>query len=148
MSSCSTPARSMSRHQSSCFCLRHRCECLHTCGNFYARTYTRSEKPQQLGRARSVLLTSHAQRAGPNLSGQHCCKLRLELARRKLFVEFVTATTLVCKNCHSLVEPPFRLFYTVSVSACLFVDERSAFLRAPVRIALTTDIFVGRCLHC
>ena len=32
---------------------------------------------------------------------------------------------LVCKNGHSLVEPPSRrVFYTVSVSACLFVGER------------------------
>ena len=31
---------------------------------------------------------------------------------------------LVCKNGHSLVEPPSRDFYTVSVSACLFVGER------------------------
>ena len=43
---------------------------------------------------------------------------------RKLFVKFVTAKRLVCKNGHSLVEPPSRVFYTVSVPACLFVSER------------------------
>ena len=39
-------------------------------------------------------------------------------------MEFVTTERLVCKNGHSLVEPPSRVFYTVSVSACLFVGER------------------------
>ena len=37
---------------------------------------------------------------------------------------FVTVKRLVCKNGHSLVEPPSRVFYTVSVSACLFAGER------------------------
>ena len=77
-----------------------------------------------------MLVTLRAQRAGPNLhdiSGQCCCKLQLKLLawqRRKLFIEFVTAKRLVCKNGHSLVEPPSRVFYTVSVSAYLFVGER------------------------
>ena len=49
-----------------------------------------------------------------------------QLAKKtwKLIVEFVTAKRLVCKNGHSLVEPPSRVFYTVSVSACLFVGEQ------------------------
>ena len=49
-----------------------------------------------------------------------------QLAKKtwKLIVEFVTTKRLVCKNGHSLVEPPSRVFYTVSVSACLFVGER------------------------
>ena len=49
-----------------------------------------------------------------------------QLAKKtwKLIVEVVTTKRLVCKNGHSLVEPPSRVFYTVSVSACLFVGER------------------------
>ena len=84
----------------------------------------------------SVLVDLHV-RSEPRpdltvLSSQRCCKLRLklllvdQLAKKtwKLLVEFVTKKRLVCKNGHSLVEPPSRVFYTVSVSPCLFVGER------------------------
>ena len=76
--------------------------------------------------------SSRAQRAEPDLSASAVCKLRLKLLlvdqlakkTRKLIVEFVTTKRLVCKNGHLLVEPPSRVFYTASVSACLFVGER------------------------
>ena len=104
-------------------------------GNFHACAITRFQKPQHLGRvriARSSIATSRAQRAEPDLSDQRCCKLRLklllvdQLAKKtwKLIIEFVTTKWLVCKYGHSLLEPPSRVFYTVSVSACLFVGER------------------------
>ena len=104
-------------------------------GNFHACAITIFQKPQQLGRARiacSSIATSRAQRVEPDLSSQRCCKLRLklllvdQLAKKtwKLIVEFVTTKRLVCKNGHSLVEPASRVFYTVSVSACLFVGEQ------------------------
>ena len=102
----------------------------YACGNFHACVFTRFQKPQQLGRVRiacSSIVTPRAQRARPNLSDQRCCKLRLKLLARKtrkLFIEFVTAKRLVCKNGHSLVEPPSRVFFTVAVSVCLFVGER------------------------
>ena len=73
----------------------------------------------------------------PDLSSQRCCKLRLKLLLHaggstgkedlkadRAIVELVTTKRLVCKKGHSLVEPPSRVFYTVSVSACLFVGER------------------------
>ena len=87
----------------------------------------------ELGRARLAcsLINTCAVGPGPDLSSQRCCKLRLtllvdQLAKKtsKLIVEFVTTKRLVSKNGHSLVEPPSRVFYTVSVSACLFVGER------------------------
>ena len=101
-------------------------------GNSHACAFTSFQKPQQLGRvwiACSSIVTSRAQWAEPDLNGQRCCKLRLKLllvAKKtwKLIVEFVTTKRLVCKNGHSLVEPPSRVFYTVSVSACLFVGNR------------------------
>ena len=112
-------------------------------GNFHTCAITKFQKPQHLGRvsgrvrvACSSIATSRALRAESDLSHQRCCKLRLklllvpvvvdQLAKKtwKLIVEFVTTKRLVCKNGHSLVEPPFRMFYTVSVSACLFVGER------------------------
>ena len=60
-----------------------------------------------------------------NCGRNYCCMLVDQLAKKtwKLIVEFVTTKRLVCKNGHSLVEPPSRV-YTVSVSACLFVGER------------------------
>ena len=105
----------------------------YACENFHACALTRFQKPQQVSRAwiaERARQSSRAQQAGPNLSGQRCCKLRLKLllalAKKtwKLFVEFVTAKRLVCKNGHPLVEPPSRVFYTVSVSACLFVGKQ------------------------
>ena len=54
----------------------------YACGNFHACAFTRFQKPQQLGRARiaeRARRSSRAQRGGPNLSGQLCCKLRLKL---------------------------------------------------------------------
>ena len=83
--------------------------------------------------AARVLVDQHVRsKPRPDLSSQRCCKLRLklllvdQLAKKtwKLIVEFVTTKRLVCKNGHSLVEPPSHVFYTVSVSACLFVGER------------------------
>ena len=79
----------------------------------------------------SINTCAVAQRAETR-SQQPALKLRLKLLlvdqlakkTRKLIVEFVTTKRLVCKNGHSLVEPPSRVFYTVSVSACLFVGER------------------------
>ena len=121
---------------------RHQ-ECPYACGNFHACAFTRFQKPQQLGRARiaeRARRLSSAQRAGPDLSGQRCCKLRLKLLlifvvlvlgkedlhlkAVKRSVELITTKRLVCKYGHLLVEPPSRVFYTVSVSACLFVSER------------------------
>ena len=88
----------------------------------------------ELGWARpacSSITTCAASEPRLDLSSQRCCLLRLKLllhaggstGKRKLVVEFVTTKRLVCKNGHSLVEPPSRVFYTVSVSACLFVGE-------------------------
>ena len=105
-------------------------------GNFHACVITRFQKPQQLswaGRARLACSWINTCAAGPrpDLSSQRCCKLRLkllvdQLAKKiwKLIFEFVTTKRLVSKNGHSLVEPPSRVFYTVSVSACLFLGER------------------------
>ena len=71
-----------------------------------------------------------------------------QLAKKtwKLIVEFVTTKRLVCKNGHSLVEPPSRVFYTVSVSACLFVAERffQKSLQAPTLVDLTIFRTVDR----
>ena len=85
-------------------------------GNFHACAITRFQKPQQLGRSRiacSLIITCAAE---PDLSGQRCCKLRLklllvdQLAEKtwKLIAEVVTTKRLVCKNGHSLVDPPSR----------------------------------------
>ena len=50
----------------------------------YACAITRFQKPQQLGRCMDrALITSRAQRADPDLSGQRCCKLLLKLAKKK-----------------------------------------------------------------
>ena len=101
-------------------------------GNFHACVITRFHKPQQLDRARIACSSIITCAAEPDLIGQRCCKLRLklllvdQLAKKtwKLIAEFVTTKRLVCKKGHSLVEPPSRVFYTVSVYACLFVGER------------------------
>ena len=58
------------------------CVCVTKNGPYACGNFTSFQKPQQLGRARtaySSIVTSRAQRAGPNLSGQRCCKLRLKL---------------------------------------------------------------------
>ena len=59
----------------------------YACGNFHACTFIRFQKPQHLGRAPTACLsivTSCAQRARPNLSGQRCCKLWLKHWQRRL----------------------------------------------------------------
>ena len=85
--------------------------------------------------AASVLVDQHV-RSGPETRSQQPPLLQTaaeppillvdQLAKKtwKLIVEFVTTKRLVSKNGHSLVEPPSRVFYTVSASACLFVGER------------------------
>ena len=104
-------------------------------GNFYACAITKFQKPQQLGRARiacSSIGTSRELRAEPDLSGQRCCKLAAETtAGESTGKEDLKADHRVChykevglQEWPPVVEPPSRVFYTVSVSACLFVDER------------------------
>ena len=120
-------------------------------GNFHACAFTRFQKPQQLGRAWiacSSIVTSRAQRAEPDLNGQRCCKLRLKLllvAKKtwKLIVEFVTTKRLVCKNGHSLFEPPSRVFYTV-FGLCMSLRRQpilSKSLRTPAPVDLTIHTF-------
>ena len=120
----------------------HRQECPIRLGKFSRmRNHSISKSATaELGRARARLACSSINtcavgpRPRPDLSSQRCtcCKLRLklllvdQLAKKtwKLIVEFLTTKRLVSKNGHSLVEPPSRVFCTVSVSACLFVGER------------------------
>ena len=123
-------------------------------GNFHACTITRFQKPQQLGRARiacSSIVMSRAQWAEPDLSGQRYCKLRLKLLlvdqlvkkTWKLIVEFVTTKRLVCKNGHSLVEPPSRVFL-YGIGLCMSLRRwtiLSKSLRAPVPVNLTIHTF-------
>ena len=122
--------------QSAGWCRKHHQECPIHLGKFSRmRNYSISKTATaELGRARLPCSSINTCAAGPrpDLSSQRCCKLRLklllvdQLAKKtwKLIVEFVTTKRLVSKNGHSLVEPPSRVFYTVSVSACLFVGER------------------------
>ena len=52
----------------------------YACRNFHACAFTRFQKLQQLGRvqiAERAPRSSRAKQAGPDLSGQRCCKLRL-----------------------------------------------------------------------
>ena len=107
-------------------------------GNFRACAINRFQKPQQLSWARRgqrARRSTRAQWARDPISAQPALLqtaaettilLVDQLAKKtwKLIVEFVTTKRLVSKNGHSLVEPPSRVFYTVSVSACLFVGER------------------------
>ena len=105
-------------------------------GNFYACAITRFQKPQQLswaGRGQRARRSTRAQRAetrsqqpvllqtaAETAAGGSTGKEDLKADRR---VRHYTKR-LVCKNGHSLVEPPSRVFYTVSVSAWLFVGQR------------------------
>ena len=103
-------------------------------GNFYACAITRFQKPQQLGRARIVCSSIIRCAAEPDLSGQRCCKLQLKLllyASGSTGKEDLKADRRVRHYKEvGLQERPLAgpatipVFYTVSVSACLFVRER------------------------
>ena len=62
---------------------------------------------------------------------------------RRLFAEFVTAKRLVSKNGHSLVEPPYRVFfYTVSVPhVSSSANDSFKSLPAAAHVALTIHTF-------
>ena len=86
------------------------------------------QKPQQLGWARIACLSRHVRSEPGTISAASAvASCSWNSQRRRLFVEFVTAKRFVCKNGNSLVEPPPRVFYTVSVSGCLFVGEQFFF---------------------
>ena len=105
--------------------------------------------------AASVLVDHHV-RSQPrlDLSSQRCCKLRLKLLLHaggstgkedlkadRAIVEFVTTKRLVCKNGHSLVEPPSRVF---GISLCMSLRRRTTLsksLRAPAPVDLTIHTF-------
>ena len=134
------PAGQKSIATMACSKTKHHQECPIHLGKFDACAITRFQKPQHLGGPDSMLVDSHvtcAASAGPDLSGQRRCKLRRKLllvdkpakktwkskADRRVR-HYKDTKRLVCKNGHSLVEPPSLVFHTELVSACLFVGER------------------------
>ena len=82
------------------------CSSINTCAAIW-RAETRSQQP--------ALLETAAETTAGGSTGKEDLKADRRVRHTK---------RLVCKNGHSLVEPPSRVFYTISVSACLFVGER------------------------
>ena len=86
----------------------------YTCANVYACAFSSFQNGNSWAghRLRACHVRSAASQATElSLSGQQCscCKLQQTLAKKKafVFVWLVTAKKLVCKNGHSLVQPPF-----------------------------------------
>ena len=123
---------------------------LYTCGNVYACAFTRFQNRNCWAgrglRARHVG-SAASQATELSLSGQQCscCKLQQTLAKKKafLFVWLVTAKKFVCKNGHSLVQPPFCcLCLGTSVrQRTILLYGRPRFRRPP------HSHFRGSCLH-
>ena len=104
----------------------------YACGNFHACAFTRFQKPQQLGRARIACSCPRA--TASRASAVASC------GGRRMFVEFVTAKRLVCKNGHSTTGRATvpRVLYGIGPHMSLRLQTiLSKSLPVPDRVALT-----------
>ena len=106
----------------------------------HACALTKFQKPQQLGRARtacSSIVTSRAQRAGNNRSGQRCCKLRLKHWQRIL--ESCSLSSSLQRGWSPVDRATVpRVLYGIGLRMSLRRRTiLSQSLRVPARIALT-----------